>query len=112
MILLPAQLAGLVCTLQLHVACVLWIRQIRTGLGVDKQIDTAGKSAISKAAGALVGRFAPAHYGFRICRSAEIVEKFKPELVYWLLLAGLAADVLFYFFWIGTAVRLLVDEQG
>lgn len=45
-------------------------------------------------------------------RLAEIVEKFKPELVYWLLLAGLAADVLFYFFWMGTAVRLLVDEEG
>jgi hypothetical protein len=51
----------------------------------------------------LVGRFAPAYYGFRICRSAEIVEKFKPELVYWLLLAGLAADVLFL---------LLLDRHG
>ena len=36
-------------------------------------------------------------------RSAEIVEKFKPELVYWLLLAGLAADVMFL---------LLLDRHG
>ena len=36
-------------------------------------------------------------------RSAEIVEKFKPELVYWLLLVGLAADVLFL---------LLLDRHG
>ncbi len=44
-------------------------------------------------------------------RSGEIVQKFKPELVYWLLLAGLIVDVFFYFFWMGTAVRLLVDEE-
>jgi len=36
-------------------------------------------------------------------RLAEIEEKFKPELVYWLLLAGLAADVLFL---------LLLDRHG
>lgn len=47
-----------------------------------------------------------------VSRSAEIVEKFKPELVYWLLLAGLAADVLYYFFRMGTTVSLPVDEEG
>jgi hypothetical protein len=44
-------------------------------------------------------------------RSAEIVEKFVPGMVYWLLLTGLATDILFYFFWMGTAVRLLIDEE-
>lgn len=44
-------------------------------------------------------------------RSGEIVQKFKPELVYWLLLTGLVVDIFFYFFWIGTAVRFLVDEE-
>jgi hypothetical protein len=45
-------------------------------------------------------------------KSADIVQKFKPELVYWLLLAGLIVDVFFYFFWMGTAVRSLVDEEA
>ena len=45
-------------------------------------------------------------------RSAQIIDKFKPELVYWLLLAGLVVDIFFYFFWMGTAVRFLVDEEA
>jgi hypothetical protein len=45
-------------------------------------------------------------------RSGQIVQKFKPELVYWLLLAGLVVDILFFFFWMGTAVRFLVDEEA
>jgi hypothetical protein len=36
-------------------------------------------------------------------RSAEIVQQFKPEPVYWLLLVGLAADVRFL---------LLLDRHG
>jgi hypothetical protein len=60
----------------------------------------------------LVVLAAPISISIIVSRSAEIVEKFKLELVYWLLLAGLAADVLYYFFWMGTAVRLPVDEEG
>ena len=45
-------------------------------------------------------------------RSAEIVQKFKPELVYWLLLVGLVVDIFLYFFWMGTAVRFLMDEEA
>jgi len=45
-------------------------------------------------------------------RSAEIVQKFKPELVYWLLLVGLVVDIFLYLFWMGTAVRFLVDEEA
>ncbi len=40
-----------------------------------------------------------------------IVEKFKPELVYWILLFGLVVDAIVYFFWMGTAVRFLVEED-
>ncbi len=43
--------------------------------------------------------------------SSGIVEKFRPELVYWLLLAGLVVDIFFNFFWMGTAVRFLIDEE-
>ncbi|PWB76395.1 hypothetical protein C3F09_00040 [candidate division GN15 bacterium] len=41
-----------------------------------------------------------------------IIEKFHPELVYWVLLIGVAADMVFNFLWIGTAVRYLVDEES
>jgi hypothetical protein len=40
-----------------------------------------------------------------------IIEKFRPELVYWILLLGIAADMIFNFLWIGTAVRFLVDDE-
>lgn len=40
-----------------------------------------------------------------------IIEKFHPELVYWVLLLGILADMIFNFLWIGTAVRYLVDEE-
>lgn len=40
-----------------------------------------------------------------------IIEKFHPELVYWILLLGIVADMIFNFLWIGTAVRFLVDED-
>ncbi len=40
-----------------------------------------------------------------------IIEKFRPELVYWVLWLGLAADLLANFVWMGTAVRFLVDDE-
>ncbi|MEA2031356.1 MAG: hypothetical protein U9N55_07165 [candidate division Zixibacteria bacterium] len=41
----------------------------------------------------------------------SIVENFKPELVYWVLVVGLAIGVIVNFIWMGTAVRLLVSEE-
>lgn len=35
----------------------------------------------------------------------------RPELIYWFLLAGLVADFLLYYFWIGTAARILVERE-
>ena len=40
-----------------------------------------------------------------------MVARFKPELVYWVLLISLAADFLANFFWMGTAVRFLINEE-
>lgn len=40
-----------------------------------------------------------------------IVERFKPDLVYYLLLAGLVAEAVAGFFWMGMSVRLLVDQE-
>jgi len=42
---------------------------------------------------------------------ADIVEKFKPELVYWLLSAGLLAEIVANFFWMGTAVRFFAEPE-
>jgi hypothetical protein len=41
----------------------------------------------------------------------QIVLKFKPELVYWVLLAGLVVEILANYFWMGTAVRFLMEEE-
>ena len=45
--------------------------------------------------------------------SGDIIAKFHPELVYWVLLAGLAVELVANFFWMGTAVRFLLirDEH-
>ena len=42
--------------------------------------------------------------------ATTIVDKFRPELVYWLLVAGLVGEMVASFFWMGTATRLLADE--
>lgn len=44
-------------------------------------------------------------------RPVTIIEKFRPELVYWVLLGGLALNALASFFWMGTAVRYLIEED-
>ncbi|MBN1211255.1 MAG: hypothetical protein JXA92_01640 [candidate division Zixibacteria bacterium] len=40
-----------------------------------------------------------------------LIVKFKPELVYWIILAGLGAELLADYFWMGTAVRFLIEEE-
>jgi len=41
----------------------------------------------------------------------EIVRRFRPELVYWLLLFGLVAEMFANFFWMGSAVRFLAESE-
>lgn len=40
-----------------------------------------------------------------------IINKFRPELMYWVLVVGLAVDAIVYFLWMGTAVRFLSDQE-
>lgn len=40
-----------------------------------------------------------------------LIEKFRPELVFWILWLGLVADLVANFLWMGTAVRFLVDDE-
>ena len=44
-------------------------------------------------------------------RPVVIVEKFKPELIYWVLSVGLFLDIIVNFFWMSTAVQVLVHEE-
>ncbi len=55
--------------------------------------------------------FIPIYLSVITSKTGEIVDKFKPELVYWLLLVGLVADMFFFFFWMGTSVRFLLEEE-
>ena len=42
-------------------------------------------------------------------RSNDIIQKFQPELVVFLLMAGLFVEMLAYFFWVGTSTRYLLE---
>ena len=44
-------------------------------------------------------------------RPAGIIESFNPELIYWLLVTSLISEMVAYFFWMGTAVRLLSEPK-
>lgn len=44
-------------------------------------------------------------------RPDQILDKFRPELVYYLLVAGLAVEIPANFLWVGTAVQFLRDTQ-
>jgi hypothetical protein len=44
-------------------------------------------------------------------RAGDIVTKFRPELVYWVLLASIVVEMVANFLWMGTAVRFLVDSD-
>jgi hypothetical protein len=46
-----------------------------------------------------------------LSNQTTIVDKFNPELVYYLLLLGLFIDILVNFFWVGTAVRYLIEKE-
>lgn len=35
----------------------------------------------------------------------------RPEFIYWLLLIGLVADLVLYYFWVGAAARILVEQD-
>lgn len=41
----------------------------------------------------------------------KLVDNFKPEIVYWVLLISLGVEFFMHFIWMGTTVRLLVDEE-
>jgi len=43
--------------------------------------------------------------------SSDIIVKFRPELVFWVLMAGLAVELVANFFWMGTAVRFMLSED-
>lgn len=46
-----------------------------------------------------------------VSRPDQILDKFRPELVYYLLLAGLVIEIPANFLWIGTAVHFLRDTR-
>lgn len=46
-----------------------------------------------------------------VSRPDQILDKFRPELIYYLLLAGLVVEIPANFLWIGTAVHFLRDTR-
>jgi len=41
-----------------------------------------------------------------------IITKFKPELVFWIMFIGLGVEMVASYFWMGTAVRFLLEEEN
>jgi hypothetical protein len=54
----------------------------------------------------------PVAINFLTGQSETIVRDLRPDLVYWVLVAGLVIDIFANFFWMGTAVRILVSEES
>lgn len=54
----------------------------------------------------------PILLGIVASRPSGIVDGFKPELVYWLLVGSLFSDLIANFFWMGTAVRFLSASES
>ena len=46
-----------------------------------------------------------------LSNTVTMVENFKPEIVYWILLGSLIVELIMHFLWMGITVRLLVDEE-
>ena len=46
-----------------------------------------------------------------LSNTVTMVENFKPEIVYWILLGSLIVELIMHFLWMGTTVSLLVDEE-
>ncbi len=44
--------------------------------------------------------------------ATTLVDKFRPELVYWLLVVGICVDMISAFFWMGFTARLVADESA
>ncbi len=44
--------------------------------------------------------------------ATTLVDKFRPELIYWLLVVSIIFDMLSAFFWMGFSVRLIADESA
>ncbi|MDF1543900.1 MAG: hypothetical protein P1R58_02220 [bacterium] len=53
----------------------------------------------------------PILVSFVTSRPSVIVERFRPEMVFWVLLAGLAMEMVANFLWMGSTVKFLSDEE-
>jgi hypothetical protein len=53
----------------------------------------------------------PIFLGALASRPSGIVDSFKPELLYWILVASLCSEMIAGFFWMGTAVCFLWSED-
>ena len=55
--------------------------------------------------------FVPLILGAFAGRPSQIIDTFKPELVYWLLALGLLVEMFANFFWMGATVRFLSEAE-
>lgn len=76
-----------------------------------RSIVTFGRNPFTCLALAGIVFFMPILFSVIISHTDTIVSKFRPEVVYWLLLSGLVVDVFAWFVWIGTSVKFLNETS-
>ncbi len=70
-----------------------------------------GRNPITSLVLAAIVLSAPVIFSNIVSSPAKLIRNFSPELVYWLLLIALVAEVIVHFLWMGTSVRVLIDEE-
>lgn len=53
----------------------------------------------------------PTFFTYLLLNQNVILEKFNPELIYWILNLSIFLELFVNFFWISAAVQLLIDEE-
>ena len=60
---------------------------------------------------AVVIQALPILLGAMASRPAAVIDSFRPELVYWILVVSLVVEMIANFFWMGTAVKFLSEPE-
>jgi hypothetical protein len=55
--------------------------------------------------------FVPLLLGSILNQPVQVADRFRPELIYWLLVISLACELVANFFWMGTTIRFLVEPE-
>jgi len=109
-VILPAVYA-VVLGIFFHVLPSIAIYRENVFVAISKSVRVFFKNPISMFILAAIVLAVPIAISNFTAHPDTIVNKFTPELVYWVLAVGLFVDMIANFLWMGMSVRFLVDEE-